>query len=209
VGYCLNDPETDPVVPLARNFMRREWWHYSHFLRLLARGEHNWEIWRLGNGDRIHYLYARDHAKWRSVEMAFADMHTAARDVPVLVAIFPLMRTAEWSDYPYRKLHAQVRDAARAVGLEALDLLPAFEQYRPQEVRVSDENPHPSVLGHALAAEALLADLRERHPALFGTAEPGPPPARRCSLPTKTLAWISTEGNSRLAARRHRSCVTL
>lgn len=80
--------------------------------------------------------------------------------VPALVAVFPLLGN-RFANYPYRPHHTLVVEAARAAGLQALDLLPCFEPYDFHDVRV--DVIHPSPLGHRVAAHAVVDELcRER-----------------------------------------------
>lgn len=163
VGYVLNDPEIDPIQPLHAYFQEVAWWQRSNLLRLAARVRWNRELARFGN-DYVRSLHDPAGRKWRSVVESFASMAEAAgeRSVPVLVAIFPMTEAKPWADYPYRDLHAQVAEAARAAGLEALDLLPAFEPVPGEALRVGPRDRHPNERAHALAAEAIRRWIAER-----------------------------------------------
>jgi lysophospholipase L1-like esterase len=171
VGYVLNDPETDPIQPLQSYFAEPRWWQHSQLLRLAAQAWNAFERERLGGGDYYRYLHAEQGARWQGVLRAFARLHelAAGRGIPVLLAIFPV-ETQSWDGYPYRDLHAQVVHAARAAGLEALDLLPAFETHAPREVPLGARDPHPTPLGHRIAARAILDRLRRDHASLLARA---------------------------------------
>lgn len=172
-GYVLNDPETEPIQPLHSYFQQVAWWQRSHLLRLLAEKRRDFEIQRLGGGNYLRYLHA-DPETWGSVLAAFDRMRdlTRGRDVPVIVAVFPvlLLRGEGWPAYPYRELHAQVSGAAAAQGFRVLDLLPVFESHEPAALRVSDTDGHPNAEGHRLAAEA-LRDLLAAEPGLLAPGE--------------------------------------
>jgi lysophospholipase L1-like esterase len=157
IGYCLNDPETEPLQPLHVYFSPVRWWQYSHLLRLFSLFSITMETNRLGGGDYIRALHSRDGAKWPSVERAFDRIRdeAAARGIPVLLVIFPLFESPTWAEYPYRDIHAQVAAAARSRGLEVLDLLPVYEPFAPPSLWVLPEDHHPSALGHRLAAGAI------------------------------------------------------
>jgi lysophospholipase L1-like esterase len=163
VGYCLNDPETEPLQPLHVHFSPVAWWQHFHLLRLAALFSVTLETNRLGGGDYIRALHAPAGEKWPSVEAAFAQMHAAAapRGVPLLLVIFPLLDAPTWGEYPYRDLHAQVAAAARAQGLKVLDLLPVYETVEPTLLWVFPEDHHPSKLGNRLAADAIRQRLEE------------------------------------------------
>jgi lysophospholipase L1-like esterase len=163
VGYCLNDPETEPLQPLHVYFSPVAWWQHSHLLRLAALFSMTMKTDAHGDGDYVRFLHAAAGGKWPTAERAFARMHelTAARGVPALLVIFPLLESPSWSEYPYRDLHAQVAEAARARGLEVLDLLPVFEREPPASLWVFPEDHHPSRLGNRLAADAIRQRLAE------------------------------------------------
>lgn len=166
LGYVLNDPETDPIQPLQAYFATPHWWQHSHLLRLIAREKLRLKVWRLGGGNYIRYLHAVGHANWQSVVDAFERTRdvVADRKIPVIVLIFPRQTIQDWSEYPYRDLHAQVAAAARAAGLDVIDLLEPFVRHEPGRLRVASHDPHPSPLAHRLAAEAILAKLETEYP---------------------------------------------
>ena len=76
----------------------------------------------------------------------------------VLVAIFP--RFDDIRHYAQEALHAEIRRAAEGAGLRALDLLPAFQACAAASAEpVSVDVLHPSIRGHACAADALAAAI--------------------------------------------------
>ena len=174
VGYFLNDPETDAVQPLSSYFARTAWWQRSHLLRLVAQAANRRAVARLGGGDYYRYVHSEPR-KWSSVLDGFRDLARLARDdatgptgIPVIVLIFPESRFADWQSYRYRDLHRQVSDAARAAGLQVIDLLGAFSAYPPKRMRIAPSDPHPSPLAHAIAAQAILDRLHADHEDLLG-----------------------------------------
>lgn len=162
VAYSLNDPEDDPVQPVHSHYQRVQAWQYSHLLRLVAVTYLQTQIRRHGGGDYHRYLH-QSPAKWGSVQRGFTRIERAAAaiDAPVLLAIFPHSVVKDWKAYPYRDLHRQVTAEAREHGLHTLDLLPAMEKHLPLQVRRGALDDHPNALGHRLAAQALVAYLRE------------------------------------------------
>jgi lysophospholipase L1-like esterase len=161
IGYVLNDPEIDPRPSLHKYFDPPVWWRHSHVLRLLHLGWNSIDVWIDGGGDYLRYLHAPGGKKWRSVVAAFGKIGalTRERDTRVLVVVFPMIPTEEWAGYPYRDLHQQVAQAARAERFEVVDLLPVFLPVPPRDLRVSGEDGHPNALGHDLAARAIGAAL--------------------------------------------------
>lgn len=169
VGYYLNDPEIAPIQPLHVAFDRGRWWQHSHLLRLVAQREHQWALAHYGDGDYYRYLH-RDPGKWNSVVTAFNDMREVATvlSAPVLVVLFPDC-PHPWSAYPYRTEHRQVAAAARAAGLDVLDLLDAFSAHEPATVCSGPWDSHPSALGHRVAGEAIESHILENYEELLAT----------------------------------------
>ena len=167
VGYCLNDPENEPVQPLSAFYARPAWWQHSNLLRLLWKGIWLLRIERYGGGDYFLYLHRYPPA-WQTVTNSFARLGQWSRElhVPVMVAIFPdLSRPA--AGYPYAVVHDQVAAAARAAGLDVLDLRPAYDAEPRELTRISAADAHPSPLGHQLAARAILEAVEQLEPGWF------------------------------------------
>ena len=168
LGYYLNDPETDPMHELHQTFEDVKWWQHSHLLRLFAKSKVKWDVDRHGDGDYISYLHYPDGEKWKSVTTAFADIQrlTSERDIPVVLVIFPRTGNA-WAKYPSESIHRQVEDAARAAGMDVIDLLPAYSKHRPLELMVSPSNNHPNPLGHRIAAQAIFEWIEQHKAEVF------------------------------------------
>ena len=186
IGYYLNDPETEPVQQLHQHFRTARSWEHSALLRLLAYRKRLWDQDRLGGGDIFRYLH-RSPAQWSSVLAAFDDIAaaTSAHRTPVLLVVLPTLRGYErWQDYPYADLHRQIMETARAAGFEALDVLPTWRASGRAPADLSVDGEHPNRLGHALIADAVLAELASK-PWLLeagrsadATATRSTPPAR-------------------------------
>jgi len=157
VGYVLNDPETLPLQPLNGYFQQPASWYRTNLGRLLAKAWRDLEVQLWGGGDYYRYLHAPGRQNWDSVVLALDDIRTLAesQQVPVLVVIFPDMRRRRWTDYPYADLHDQVAEVSRERGFAVIDLLDRFSEHTPRSMRVRHGDPHPSPLGHEVAAEAI------------------------------------------------------
>ena len=156
VGYCLNDPENEPVQPLSAFYQPPSWWKHSNLLRLLWKAVWSMRVRYYGGGDYHLYLHRYPPA-WNTVMNSFARLGLWSREhkVPVLVAIFPdLSRPA--AGYPYAQVHEQIANEARASGLMVLDLRAAFDPHPRELMRISADDPHPSVAGQRVAAAAIL-----------------------------------------------------
>ena len=165
VAYCLNDPAVTRNEAL---FSGDAWWQSSHLARLVAKRIHKAKVRKLGGGNYYRFLHSPEGDEWPSVVNAFERLRQATEraGIPVLVVIFPWpLLNDRWEDYVLAPVHEQVARLARDKGFAALDLLPAFEKHQPLEVEISTRDPHPTALGHAIAAEevarAVLAKLND------------------------------------------------
>jgi lysophospholipase L1-like esterase len=168
LGYNLNDPEFEPRQPLHRFYAEPSWWEGSRLLRFC---EQRWQVWRrkrLGGGDPFRLLHADGTDTWSSVENAFERMgrHVDGAGIDLLLVLFPLGRVpADPAEYRYADLHAQVAEAARAAGLEVLDLVPAYAAAADGPVYLLPDM-HPNPLGHEIAAQAVAERLSSGPPSL-------------------------------------------
>lgn len=106
-------------------------------------------------------LYARDSPGWKQLDSALAEGADSAkaRDVPMVLVLFPAFVPGAWTaeSYPLAAYHAQVRDAAEQRGYLVLDLAPVFAEQGGDWRRwwALPWDSHPSAAGHALAATAI------------------------------------------------------
>jgi lysophospholipase L1-like esterase len=92
----------------------------------------------------------------------FADTCRAA-DVPVLVAVFPAFWSYDdFAQYPWSAVHTQVVQAFEARGLPAFDLVPYFAAAGLTAASAKVDDEHPNARGHAVAAQAIAEQLRQR-----------------------------------------------
>lgn len=185
VGYCLNDPEIEPLQPLHLAFTPQLWWEHSHVFRLFNLLYMNTKVRVAAGGDYYRFLHLPNRAPWQSVLAGLHDLKTLAvsRGTPVLLVIFPMIEVDSWQDYPYLPLHDQVSAAARAQGIDVLDLYETYAQHEIAAIRVTPRDHHPSVLGHELTAEAIERHLRARGWLAAAPAAPGAAPDRRPAGP--------------------------
>lgn len=73
----------------------------------------------------------------------------------VLVMIWPLI--TDYERYGFASIHSWVHEQAEKRGFAAIDLLAEFSNVRFRDLQVTaEDNIHPNVLGHKIAAEAFL-----------------------------------------------------
>lgn len=106
-----------------------------------------------------------DGPNWQQVQEGMAKMAritTAPKNIPVVVAIFPIQAKPHRPVYPFLKVNAKVAAEARRNRFRALDLQPAYaavDRNFPNEF--FDDPLHPNKWGHHIAALALFKWLCE------------------------------------------------
>ncbi|NIM17578.1 MAG: hypothetical protein GTO45_36655 [Candidatus Aminicenantes bacterium] len=163
IGYALNDPEIEPFQPLHQYYQKPSWWQYLNTLRLIALVKIKWDITRIGKGDYLRYLHAKNHRSWESVLQSFNEIKSLAQkqNIPVLLLIFPLTRPVPWSQYRYRDLHFQIKEAGENSGFYVIDLLDIYSQYPPVHMMISPGDAHPSPFAHKITAMAVHKVIKE------------------------------------------------
>jgi lysophospholipase L1-like esterase len=145
---CLNDfDQTDSSAEKIRYFRRP-----TSFLLEDAR-----VLYRRVRGIEFH----RYHFE-RNSEAAFADViamkqAVAAARASYLLVVMPVFfgEQNDFASYPLRDIHAAVLAFCARNGIEAFDLLPAFERAGRDAGKVALDPWHLSPEGHALAAREL------------------------------------------------------
>lgn len=164
LGYCLNDPEYEPVQPLSAFYRDPSWWQRSNLLRMAMKAARSVRVRAYGNGDYQLFLHRYPPA-WTTVKNSFARLGMWSREhkVPALVIIFPDLSVPA-ADYPYAAIHEQVGDEARRDGLSVLDLRAVYDGRPRESMRIADDDAHPSSAGQRLAAEAVRDFILRQHP---------------------------------------------
>lgn len=169
ISYVLNDPSSDGSI---NDFFVR-----SHASSMALH-------WIFEKVDIIKKRYSRDHLirdcryfdyyskmhcdaeKWEKVRSSFQKIRDLSikHNFPVLLVVFPLLDKtpqATFQDYHWHAVHQQVLAAAQENDFDTLDLLPAFANYMPLDLKIkASDRLHPNELGHRVAAEAIFEKLR-------------------------------------------------
>jgi hypothetical protein len=168
LGYVLNDSE-DAAAAEARRAAdwseargpRASLLDRSALLRLFRR-----RIWATREGRRrisgYRSMYDENAAGWIAGRAALQRMGQLCRerDVPWVVAIFPLFGNPLDERYPFAEIHQQVSHAASAAGAQVVDLLPVYRGLRWDLLVVDGaDDEHPNEIAHRIAAGALLREL--------------------------------------------------
>ena len=172
LGYVLNDAEDQDSAEQRRAeaWTRREeerrhpsLWRRSAFLSLV--------------GDRIHAtienrarienqraLYREDQRGLIAVRRSVREIADLAKQhgIPFVVVVFPLFANPLGDDYPFADLHRIVGELCRNAGARVVDLLPYYRDLDWRLLVVEGAlDEHPNELAHRIAAQGLLAGLRD------------------------------------------------
>lgn len=173
VGHCLNDAEERPTGQATANRPELRPWapegSVESFLdahsRLFARVRRALDTLRLRPILRSYYaeLY-QEQQGWRLWRQALTSIHQMAADrsIPAVLVVFPIFDSNPDRDYPYRELHAAVRQTGEELGYRTLDLLGAYGGMDGHELAlVPFTDPHPSALAHDIAGREIASYLDE------------------------------------------------
>lgn len=160
--YCLNDPETRPRQPLHKFFAEEPWWQRSHLLQKVVRRLRLRSYARCGG--YLGWLYDRDGENWQAVARNFERIGAlcSAREITVVLVLFPAVRPEPFREYRHRGLHAQVFTEGERHGFIPLDMLEIYEREPIDSLALAPDDTHPNARGHELAAEALRDLLVKR-----------------------------------------------
>ena len=78
-----------------------------------------------------------------------------SKNIDFMVVTFPFVHDLG-PNYKYRKIHEQMDAFWKDMNVPNLDLLPVFEHYKPKDLVVNANDPHPNELAHEIAAKAIL-----------------------------------------------------
>lgn len=174
LGYCLNDADPVSHEVLARlmvgtearkpaGVVSRAVHRHSRAYRLLYDKLENLRRRRaLVRYYHAIYKYEDGLQMMRASLAGFRDL-AAAHHIPFLVVLFPIFDSQlDWR-YKYDGLHRQMRQEAEALGIDLLDLLPAYRGIDARRLAVEPfVDAHPSELAHRIAADAILDRLFAR-----------------------------------------------
>lgn len=175
VDFHPNGPESEPVQPLHQVFHEPEWWEKWNLLRLLAYARRRWGIETLGHGREYSYLASPEGPHWPTLLKAFDKLHDLCepRGLRVLITVFPTYGgLADWKDYLYADIHAQVAEAARARGFMVVDMLPVYVSSGRTVAEIAADDEHPGAIGCELAARELERVIVEHHQELLKMPPP-------------------------------------
>ena len=104
-------------------------------------------------------------AVWQGTQRGLLAMRDllAARGIPLVVAVFPMLSQLEPELYPCRAVHRLVVDFCGQQGIRCLDLLDPFLGQSDHDLWVHPSDQHPNHIGHRLLAERIHTYLAAEH----------------------------------------------
>ena len=102
-------------------------------------------------------LYASDNPLWQTLSAKYAGMAKTAnaKHVDLLVAIVPELSNLD-DRYPFRSVHERVAALCQSLGIQTVDLLPAFNGQDGPSLWVHPQDRHPNAQGHQIIEGALI-----------------------------------------------------
>lgn len=183
LGFVFNDPEAERLTRSERADLYAQSpesglgdWLYRHS-RTFNGAYDVFENRRVREVlvDYYHSLF-EDPAGWQQCQEALAGLRNLARrrGIPFLVVVFPIFDSQLDSEYRYHDLHDLMARTTAELGIESLDLRPAYQGVDATRLAVTPfTDPHPSELAQRIAADAILEELLRREWLPAGTASRG------------------------------------
>ncbi len=151
--YFVNDAEPTPQPSRFRFIIK-----YSYFAAFLTdqyiKARHR--LLRSMELDAYYrHIYSPDSAALSLNRTAIKKLIALCRlnNIKLLLVNFPELR--EFRNYPYMFATEYIRDIADSNNTPFLDLMNYLSPVEPSSLWVSDEDPHPNIKAHAVAAEAI------------------------------------------------------
>lgn len=166
--YCLND--IGPMVPQCRSLLtsineeKRQAGFLvtnSYLLNLIY-----YRMYARSHPELAQYFGflhdAYDGAPWKNQRGILTRMEQSVTDklkAQLLVCTFPFLDSLG-SEYPFSEAHQRLDQLWSELNVPHIDLLPAFDNYRPEELVVSRRDAHPNERAIAIAADKIADFLR-------------------------------------------------
>jgi len=105
-------------------------------------------------------LYGADSPLWKKLAANYVDVAKTANDrkIDLLVAIIPELSNLD-ERYPFRDVHERVAAMCTSLGIQTVDVLPAFRGEDGPGLWVHPRDRHPNPQGHQIIERALLTSV--------------------------------------------------
>ena len=109
--------------------------------------------------DHYRKIYATDSPGLKSARTALQRLseHAHKNNIRLYMAMTPDIHNLE--NYPLGFVHDAFRDSAKEYDYRYVDLLPAFEGVKAEDIWAMPGDPHPNAFGHQKMAEAIYPIL--------------------------------------------------
>jgi len=162
VGLCLNDLGNGNDVPMLGYLPARPEGHASRIVDYVA--------WSLDQ--RAARRVVKDFAAvvkahpetWNATQNGLRGLKKVldAKNIPLVVAVLPMLSQLDLEPYPYAGLCAMARDFCRENGILCVDLQAQFLGKDEMDLWVHPTDQHPNHVGQRLIGDAVFAFLREQ-----------------------------------------------
>lgn len=160
VGFCLND--MGPIPMLSYPVVPEEpvLGGCSQLLNAVVRELRQRRV--LAEPRDLGHIVRDDPRIWLDCQRGIRSLRDvlAARGVPMVLAIFPMLSELRRDRYPCASLHEMVRDFCQQEGIRHVDLMADFLDRDEQRLWAHETDQHPNDEGHRIMADAILAYLR-------------------------------------------------
>lgn len=119
--------------------------------------------------DHYKAVYDPQAPGFLKMEQSLSKLSDYARQHHIGLYLAMMPDVHNLTNYPFGAIHATMRRFAEAHGYIFIDLLPAFQGLKPEQVWAMPGDPHPNALGHELMAKSIF-------PILFGGGKVAPAP---------------------------------
>jgi lysophospholipase L1-like esterase len=109
-----------------------------------------------------HYKAAYDPAQpgFQTMKAELKKLAEYAKEKHIRIYLAVVPDVHNLVHYPFRAIHQQIQELAVELGYTYVDLLPGFENLKPEDIWAMPGDPHPNALGHKIMAEQLFPILQ-------------------------------------------------
>jgi len=166
-GFVLNDfglPGRDKIVGFDLIDINNRGYKFNRFRKISSL--YNF-IWYLIEKKALHEItikayhdaFKGDYAKEGFSTLKQLNQYTKLNNSELVIVLFPLLY--DFDNYPFREIHAKIHEFCYQENIPLLDLLPAFSEYRAEELWANPTDHHPNETAHRIVAKELYTFLKQ------------------------------------------------
>lgn len=183
IGYFLNDAEGEGSRKGYENMFYSHYtipyeigsimYRYSFFYYFLeSRLKNVITSWGFGknNIDYTKHLYSDSNPYFQQHKKDLKELIELSNknNIPILIIVIPYLQV-DLKNYPYEDIDSYIEGVSKSNKAYFLDLLPYFQNYNLNDVRVSLMDAHMNKLGHNITSNAILEHLQNNFDLGFKT----------------------------------------